>query len=201
MLAAATALIGGIVSESALASTNCLSAADRSAVQMRQLQVEMMVAALKCDDSFGLRDAYGVYVTKHNAVLSDNAQALKSLFRKAYGGDANRQFDRFITRLANNASSRAQSQMGYCEINQGLLQQAVALPGHKISAFAEASIVAPEDVGRCVRTEQKKAKATPEKPVKVASAKAAEPAKAKSQQEAKAKANTAKPASTPAKTQ
>lgn len=164
-----------LVAVPALASTGeCLSAADRNAVQIRQMHVQLMVAALKCDDSLGLRDTYGTYVNKHNSVLSGNAQSLRSLFQKTYGGDGSRQFDRFITRLANDASSQAQTQLGYCESNLELLQKAAALPANQVDDLAREAIAVPADLGRCVKSEQRKAEApkpkATEKPVKVADA-------------------------------
>lgn len=169
-------------------SAECLSASDRNAVQIRQMHVQLMVAALKCDDSMGLRDSYGAYVNKHNSVLSGNAQSLRSLFQKAYGGDSSRQFDRFITRLANDASSQAQTQMGYCESNLELLQKAMALPANQVDDLAREVVTIPAEVGRCVKTEQRKAaapKKTPEKPVKVADASKTPPKDAKAKPAAK----------------
>lgn len=169
-------------------SAECLSASDRNAVQIRQMHVQLMVAALKCDDSLGLRDSYGAYVNKHNSVLSGNAQSLRSLFQKAYGGDSSRQFDRFITRLANDASSQAQTQMGYCETNLDLLQKAMALPANQVDDLAREVVTVPAEVGRCTKTEQRKAEApkkTPEKAVKVADASKTPPKETKAKPAAK----------------
>ena len=179
----------------ALASSgDCMSASDRTAVQIRQMHVQLMVAALKCDDGTGMRDTYGAYVNKHNSVLSGNAQSLRSLFQKAYGGDSSRQFDRFITRLANDASNQAQTQLGYCETNMELLQKAASLPANQVDDLARETIAFPAEVGRCVKTEQRKAEApkkSPEKPVKVADASKTPPKDAKAKTEAKPAAKPA----------
>lgn len=94
----------------------CLRDIEEDALRIRQFHIELMVAALKCgNDAYGIRDRYGRYVKAHGGTLSGNARDLRSYFNRSYGRDSSRQFDQFITRLANDASIRSQGVATYCQ--------------------------------------------------------------------------------------
>lgn len=94
----------------------CLRDVEEDAFRIRQFHIELMVAALKCgNDFYGIRDRYGRYVKAHGGTLSVNARDLRDYFNRSYGRDSSRQFDQFITRLANDASVRSQGVATYCQ--------------------------------------------------------------------------------------
>ena len=81
----------------------CASQAEQSALDARVLQTEFMVAALTC----GQQDHYNAFVIKFNDALTTRGQTLRHLFERSYGSAATPRLDRFITRLANEASYRS----------------------------------------------------------------------------------------------
>ncbi len=89
----------------------CAAPADAAALQARAWQTELMVAALACRQ----RDSYNAFVERFRPALQREAQAFKAYFRRAHGAAAERAIDRYVTRLANNASQRSNvDRAGFC---------------------------------------------------------------------------------------
>lgn len=135
-----------LLSESVLASS-CLHKADDEAIRVRQLHVELMVAALKCGNGgSGLRDSYGRYVQAHSSALSSNAHELRGYFKRSYGKNSAYHFDRFMTRLANDASIRSQGITSYCQDAAKVLDAVNALEtAEGLKRFAVSSMPAHDD--------------------------------------------------------
>jgi hypothetical protein len=117
VLAAATALSMAVTPVShALAA--CYTAPEATAVHVRMLQSELMVAALACRDSnpeLGMIGEYNSFMRKFGDRLVSHSQELQGHFRKNYGQQARPKMDSFITGLANNASKRSMTSSGYCQ--------------------------------------------------------------------------------------
>ena len=108
MCSTATKFVGGfagllLFSASPADALICASQAEQSALDARVLQTEFMVAALTC----GQQDHYNVFAIKFNDALTTRGQTLRHLFERSYGSAATLRLDRFITRLANEASYRS----------------------------------------------------------------------------------------------
>jgi len=85
---------------------------ERSAVRARVVQSEMMVAALSC----GLRNQYNAVVIEFQTELVSHGQVLRSMFARTHGAGGQIALDRFITKLANDASIRSnRARSAYCE--------------------------------------------------------------------------------------
>lgn len=89
------------VTNIALAGT-CASPSEKAALDVRVLQSELMVAALTC----GENARYNAFVEKFHPQLVGFGQALKSYFARAFGTSGEYQMDHFVTRLANDATTR-----------------------------------------------------------------------------------------------
>ncbi len=87
------------------ASKRCARPAERTALELRVLQSELMVAALTCD----YQVSYNAFVTKFQPTLSKQGPVLKKYFQRVKG-DSTRSLDRFITSLANGASQLSRTQ-------------------------------------------------------------------------------------------
>src|SRR3546814_1871604 len=105
--AALALLVGGAGAAPALAA-KCASVADRSALETRMLQTELVVAALSCNE----RTRYNAFVNKFKGELGDRGKALKAFFNRAHGKDATRRLNAFVTELANEASQRTIAYQG-----------------------------------------------------------------------------------------
>ncbi|WP_139134890.1 hypothetical protein [Magnetovibrio blakemorei] len=92
----------------------CMDAAARTALEMRVLQSELMVAALTC----GQRPSYNAFVTTFKPYLMRQGGQLKSFFVKSFGPKQGAEMlNKTVTRLANSASqnSLAVSTQMYCD--------------------------------------------------------------------------------------
>ncbi len=91
-----------------------LSPKEREAINFRLLQTELMVAALSCGrDDF--KSKYNTFVVRFRPALRHNGRALRAIFRRAYGHNGKRRLDKYVTRLANEASVRSMENASFCE--------------------------------------------------------------------------------------
>jgi hypothetical protein len=96
-----------------------------AALNTRVLQTELMVAALTCDQ----KDNYNAFAVQFRQTLIKHGKNLRAMFRRTYGGTANRELNSFVTRLANRASERSMTlSQGYCEFTQKLFIEAFETP-------------------------------------------------------------------------
>ena len=127
----------GLCAGPALAAPPCLTAEETSAVQVRQFHLRLQVAALKCDDpAWGIRDRYNGYVSKFGPALSSNAQSLRAALKRTGFARNETQFDRYITRLANDVSLSAPSSVDYCRQHLSMLDEVLAAPTAALAGFA-----------------------------------------------------------------
>ena len=195
----------------------CQTVAEENAERVRQLQTELMIAALKCRTSkdANLTEAYNGFIRKHSNALLTQSNVLQAYFKRQYGSGYLKRFDSYITQLANEVSRRSQTVPQYCQSIRPLLASVTEVEPAKLALF-DGKLAPVQAVARSpqckVTTDMKSASATPAPaPVKTAAAtpakptKPAKPAKApKPATPAKAQPATpakAQPASTPAKAQ
>lgn len=111
MLSSAAALVLAAV-PIAQAAAACYTPAEATAIHIRMLQSELMVAALACRESnpeLGMISQYNAFVSRHSAGLVGQNRILERHFDKNYGGgsQAKRRMDALLTALANDASKRS----------------------------------------------------------------------------------------------
>jgi len=92
------------------AKATCLRPAEQSAVQLRLLQTDLMVAALSCHR----KPDYNTFVSKHRDELIKGGRQLRSLFHRVHGKGATPKLNSYITKLANSASMRSLDGNDYC---------------------------------------------------------------------------------------
>lgn len=96
---------------------------ETAAVNARLLQTEMMVAALACD----LRPQYNRAVRTFEKELVGHGKVLRRMFRRSHGAAAQRHLDKYITRLANEASARSNyDRATYCRTAASLFGDVLA---------------------------------------------------------------------------
>lgn len=155
----ASAVILGLISQPVFAAS-CYTAVEAGAVGVRQLQTELMVAALKCHNH-GYAPMYNAFVGKFRPNLSRNADVLRAHFSRAYGRDHARRFDTYITSLANEASIRSIRTSDYCASMGPVFDSLLAdIRSHELEAYALRTMKT--DTPTC------EVKLPPQKPVKSA---------------------------------
>jgi Ni/Co efflux regulator RcnB len=121
------------------AATRCASAKERTAMRVRVMQTELMVAALSCRAVPG-RDftgQYNAFIQRHGEKLVSNGHVLKSYFQSRYGDDYNRKLDAFITALANDASRRSMNSATFCDESVQLFQEVSGIDRGALETWSE----------------------------------------------------------------
>jgi len=113
---AATALLAGTLGAGGAAAI-CAKPQERLALESRVLQSELMVAALNC----GHAAEYNAFVRKFQPELARRGQGLRDYFARAHGRGGEQQMNRFVTVMANEASSRNVADHGLFCAQAGIL--------------------------------------------------------------------------------
>jgi hypothetical protein len=128
---------------------SCLQPTERTAMEVRALQSQLMVAALSC----GKTDQYNAFVTRYQRDLGDAYKAVTAHFKRVHGNvQGQKQLDNYITQLAN-----AQSQDGidqgstFCPNVTPLFQQALAQSNLTTlaSLSSDSNVVIPYSLDTC----------------------------------------------------
>ena len=139
----------------AFAKASCNPPAEVSAVQIRQLQIEMMVSTLRCDSSsYDFRSHYGAFMEKMNPLLPDNAKKLRTVVSRLGKGN----FDQYLTSMSNDAQMLSQQDPLYCGSAVRLLDQVAASDTKDVPTIAAQAISAPYQVVACAEKPEAKPK-------------------------------------------
>jgi hypothetical protein len=117
----------------------CYTPAETTAIQVRMLQSELMVAALACRDSnpeLGMVAEYNQFVRRLTDKLVSHSKVLQAHFRNAYGADGQRRMEAFVTALANDASKRSMTAAGYCQNAAHLFQEVSTVDRRDLERFS-----------------------------------------------------------------
>lgn len=129
----------------------CYTTPEVRASQVRQLQTELMVAALSCAGypDLALRERYNAFVQKFGGSLNSTAAVLRGHFQRNHGRDHARRFDAYITSLANQAALRSFDEPSYCQSAVPVFEALSSLEPREIEAFAAREVEATEAVMPC----------------------------------------------------
>jgi hypothetical protein len=118
----------------AAAADRCVSANERQALDTRVLQTELLIAGLSCGQS----ERYNAFVTAFQPQLEADGAALKGLFRRLHGRRSEDELNAFVTRLANDSSTRSQKiGYGYCYFTWDLFDEVLATPPSAYAALTD----------------------------------------------------------------
>jgi hypothetical protein len=164
--AAVAALMLTAAALPAAAKPICYTPTEIRAMQFRQLQVELMVSALKCrsaDPSF--QDKYASYIDKVGPALKRNAGELRAMFTRLGRGSA--AMDKYTTELSNQASMRSlHIEYGeYCAGMDEVFGKILAMKANEVEAYAADTVEKPYSPASCSQPAIKTAKAKDTKPV------------------------------------
>ena len=120
----------------------CQTPTELAAMQLRQLQIELMVAALNCrGGNIDYSGTYAIFVRNARPDLARNAQQLRAMFARAgMGAEA---IDHYQTELSNNAQIKSLSGHEYCGRVASVMADVAQLPAAELGAYAARAIPAP----------------------------------------------------------
>jgi hypothetical protein len=145
LLLSLTALSLAVMPVAGAAAASCYGPAEATAVQVRMLQTELMVAALACRDSnpeLGMIAKYNDFIHRLGDRLITNSKVLQAHFQKAYGAASKKHLDAFVTALANDASTRSMTSVNYCQGAAELFQNVTILERRDLEHFSAERAVA-----------------------------------------------------------
>lgn len=117
----------------AASGSECPSRNESAALFVRSLQTELMVAALTCK----AREDYNTFAIQFRDTLVQNGKLMKGFFSRRYGGSGRYELDRFVTALANEASSIGMnSGPGYCQDARSLFKEVLTLNAADLETFS-----------------------------------------------------------------
>ena len=147
-----TTLLSGAVSlgllASAQAQTRCTSPTDAAAFEVGALKSELTVLAIDCR----IEENYNRFVERYRSELVARDGVVNAWFKRAYGSSAQRNYDAYITLLANEQSVIAQHEgTDFCPRMTAMFAEVMALPDASVLAqYAAAKDVVPAEVSACV---------------------------------------------------
>ncbi|HSR54999.1 MAG TPA: hypothetical protein VLN73_02075 [Alphaproteobacteria bacterium] len=97
------------------ASAKLVSAQEKEAMDFRQLQTELMVAALSCGRP-EYRNKYNTFVVRYRPALKRNARILKTIFNRNYGSSGKRRLNSYVTQIANDVSVVSMERPEFCAV-------------------------------------------------------------------------------------
>jgi hypothetical protein len=130
---------GVVVTPIAVQAADCYTPAETSAVEVRMLQSELMVAALACRDSnpeLGMIAGYNDFVRRLSPTLVRQSKILQAHFKKIYGAAGIHRFEDFETSLANAASKHSMTSAGYCQNAAVLFRDVTTVQSRNLVQFS-----------------------------------------------------------------
>ena len=127
-------IAAGLFAASPASAFDDATPAEQSALNVRTLQSDMMVAALSCQ----LRNDYNVMVKRFGPELARHGSALRSLFARTYGRSSEAELNKYVTRLANESSARRlHAGADYCSNAAASFAQLRTLAPRQLAAFSD----------------------------------------------------------------
>jgi hypothetical protein len=131
----------------AAARSACHTPAEVGAMRFRQLQIDLWLAATKCEGIADVAAHYNAYVEKSRPGLIENGRQLNAIFaRRGQGGAA---LDHYLTSMANDAQIRSESVVDYCAIQAVTLERAATLDAGDLPAYAAQVVQSPYGAHPC----------------------------------------------------
>lgn len=120
-----------------VAPTVCRKPAELVADHVRRLQTELMIAGLRCEKfAPGIAAKYNAFVRTFSKEMVVQTKTLQTVFRRQYGSGFMRQFDTYVTALANQVSAKSQKTFGYCRSVDALLDAVNAVTPKNLGVFS-----------------------------------------------------------------
>ena len=145
----------------------CWSEADMDAAKVRDLQSRLMVATLRCQGAgFDITPAYNRFVVANQPALQGVNGVLMTQFRSGFGEEAQVQYDRYATALANAYGGDA-TDRDICANSARLADEAAGAGGNLarlVALHSRAGLPPPRPGAACTGAEVVEAGPAAERP-------------------------------------
>jgi hypothetical protein len=134
---------------SSVAPAACWSEADLSAAKVRQMQTKLMVAALRCRaGGVDILSSYNHFMRAKRAEISAANDRLKAHFRTANRASGDRDYDRWVTSLANTYGG-ARTNENSCSDAATMADEAASARGGLLAVADREAGTPRHTAGRC----------------------------------------------------
>jgi hypothetical protein len=128
------------------ANAACFTQKEWEAAHVQLMQRTLQVAALECANVPGhdYSEQYNIFITRFNDRLRVDGAVFRAHFHRVYGAGAGDEMDRYVTRLANDASADSMKSVTYCAspATAAMFKAALAIPP---SGFEQAALMSVSD--------------------------------------------------------
>ncbi len=128
-------------SASNLGGLACVYDADRAAFDIEGLKSQLMVTAVTCGDE--AKSKYNAFMSRYQPEVASAEQVLQGYFKKSYGKAGSKEYDEYMTQLADN-----QEQVGlkagtaYCENLAAMYDEVMSLhDGSELHDYSNAKLL------------------------------------------------------------
>ena len=131
------------------AGADCFTETEWRAAHVRVLQTELNVAQLECGNVAGANydTQYKGFIDKFKDRLKADALLLRAHFKRLFGKSYETEMDKFVTKLANDASDRSMKDLKFCANSAGLFTNAIAIDVPNFEQAAVDRVVDHTEVG------------------------------------------------------
>jgi hypothetical protein len=136
-----------LLSSAAMAATRCPDEQHQAMHEVAALKTELLVVALACKQE----DRYNEFVTRFRSYLGENDKALLRYYTGTRGRAGQRDYDAYVTNLAN-ARAKLGQELGsdFCPRNSALFAEVMSLSsGNELPAYAAGKDLVPANLGAC----------------------------------------------------
>ena len=134
----------------AMAAARCTDTAEREMFDVTALKSRLMVLATGC----GTDTQYNAFMTRYRPQLAATDKQLQAWFSHHYGKSGQREYDSFITSLANSQSDVGISEgSDFCPHDTLIFSEVLALPQTAdLPAYAAGKDLVPASIATCPET-------------------------------------------------
>lgn len=141
-------LAAGLLISPYAQAAECSSQSDQTVFDLEALKSELMVLATGCHGTDG---DYNAFVNRYKPVLGANDQAFSAYFKRAFGRNAQREQDAYVTNLANAQSMTGLHQgTDFCPHTSAIFHEVMSLrDGNDLPDYAAGKDLIPAELGTC----------------------------------------------------
>ena len=141
------ACLGLLAAGNAQAQLRCNSTSDQSAFEVGALKSELSVLAVGCSNE----DAYNSFIERYRGELVREDGVVNAWFKRTYGKAAQKEYDSYITLLANEQGQEGLHQgSDFCPRNTLVFKEVMSLPSSEVlPEYAAGKDLVPAELGSC----------------------------------------------------
>jgi len=131
----------GAKAAASLGALACVFDVDRAAFDIEGLKSQLMVTAVTCGGS--AKDSYNAFMSRYQPQVASAEQTLQTYFRKSFGKAGSKQYDEYMTQLADNQEQAGlKAGTAYCDNLNAMYGEVMSLhDGSELHDYSNAKML------------------------------------------------------------